>query len=103
MYPGRPETELRLAPLSIGHGEETTAAIRELVTSGGGNGMIFSVDDSHQIYEELLAKGVEFTQAPTEHFCGIDSGLRDPFGIRCGSPSRLCHPSTFRPLSSSLP
>jgi len=31
-------------------------------------------------YEELRARGVEFTEEPTEHFYGIDCGLRDPFG-----------------------
>ena len=31
-------------------------------------------------YEELKAKGVEFTDEPTERFYGIDCGLRDPFG-----------------------
>ena len=55
--PGQPESALVLATPEMGHDEETAAAIRELV-----------------------AKGVEFTQEPTEHFYGIDCGLRDPFG-----------------------
>lgn len=33
-----------------------------------------------RLYEELLAKGVEFTQEPVEQSYGIDCGLRDPFG-----------------------
>jgi hypothetical protein len=28
----------------------------------------------------LLAKGVDFTEEPTERSYGIDCGLRDPFG-----------------------
>ena len=85
---GRPETELVLTTPDMGHDEETAAAIRDLVTKGGGNGVIFSVDDCRRTYEELLAKGVEFTQEPTEHFYGIDCGLRDPFGnhIRFSQP-----------------
>ena len=49
---------------------------------------IFTVDDVHKTYEELLAKGVEFTEEPTERFYGTDCGLRDPFGnhLRIGEP-----------------
>ena len=41
---------------------------------------IIAVDDVHKTYEDLLAKGVEFTEEPTERFYGTDCGLRDPFG-----------------------
>ena len=53
-----------------------------------GMAAIFTVDDIHKTYEELLAKGVEFTEEPTERFYGTDCGLRDPFGnhIRIGQP-----------------
>ena len=49
---------------------------------------IFTVDDIHRTYEELRAKGVEFTEEPTERFYGTDCGLRDPFGnqLRIGQP-----------------
>jgi uncharacterized glyoxalase superfamily protein PhnB len=36
--------------------------------------------DARTTYDELQAKGVEFTQEPTEQPYGIDFGLRDPFG-----------------------
>ncbi|HEX6020770.1 MAG TPA: VOC family protein [Solirubrobacter sp.] len=78
--PGHPEIEIVLAAPEMGHDEQTAAEIRELVAKGGGSGVIFTVDDVRKSYEELLAKGVEFTQEPTEHFYGIDCGLRDPFG-----------------------
>jgi catechol 2,3-dioxygenase-like lactoylglutathione lyase family enzyme len=87
--PGKSETELVLATPEMGHDDETAAAIRELVAKGGGNGVIFSVDDCRRTYEELLEKGVEFTQEPTEHFYGIDCGLRDPFG----NPLRITQPA----------
>ena len=73
----------------LDHDEETAAAIRDLVVKGGGSGVIFNVDDCRKTYEELLAKGVEFTQEPTEHFYGIDCGLRDPFG----NPMRITQPA----------
>jgi catechol 2,3-dioxygenase-like lactoylglutathione lyase family enzyme len=87
--PGRPETVLVLATPDMGHDEETTAAIRDLVVKGGGNGVIFNVEDCRKTYEALREKGVEFTQEPTEHFYGIDCGLRDPFG----NPLRITEPA----------
>ena len=55
--------------------------------------MIFKVDDCRKTYSELVEKGVEFTQEPTEHFYGIDCGLRDPFG----NPLRITQPATAAP------
>ena len=51
---------------------------------------IFTVDDVHKTYEELVSKGVEFTEEPTERFYGTDCGLRDPFGnpLRIGTPKK---------------
>jgi len=50
-------------------------------------GSIIAVDDVHKTYEELSAKGVEFTEEPTERDYGTDCGLRDPFGnhLRIGT------------------
>jgi catechol 2,3-dioxygenase-like lactoylglutathione lyase family enzyme len=96
--PGATGTELVLATPEMGHDEETAAAIRELVAKGGGNGVIFTVADCRKTYEDLVAKGVEFTQEPTEHFYGIDSGLRDPFG----NPLRITQPAP-QPLKIPSP
>jgi catechol 2,3-dioxygenase-like lactoylglutathione lyase family enzyme len=87
--PGKPESELVLTTPEMGHDEETAAQIRELVSKGGGSGVIFSTDDCRGTYEKLVALGVEFTQEPTEHFYGIDCGLRDPFG----NPLRFSQPA----------
>jgi uncharacterized glyoxalase superfamily protein PhnB len=55
--------------------------IRQLVSKGAtGFTVGFTTDDCQMTYETLLARGVEFTQEPTERFYGIDMGLRDPFG-----------------------
>ena len=37
-------------------------------------------DDVHADYEQLKARGVEFSEAPEERPYGIDSGFRDPSG-----------------------
>jgi catechol 2,3-dioxygenase-like lactoylglutathione lyase family enzyme len=70
--------------------EQTGAEVRELIAKGAsGLGFILTTADCRRTYEELKAKGVEFTQEPVEHFYGIDVGLRDPFGnhIRVTQPA----------------
>jgi len=69
--------------------EETGAQVRELLTKGAlGVAFIVTTDDCRATYEELRAKGVEFTQEPVEQPYGIDCALRDPFGnhIRVTQP-----------------
>jgi catechol 2,3-dioxygenase-like lactoylglutathione lyase family enzyme len=80
--PGRPEHQLLLEkPGPPAHDEATAEQIRELITKGAmGMAGIFTVDDIHKTYEELRAKGVEFTEEPTEQPYGVDAGIRDPFG-----------------------
>jgi len=61
--------------------DATAEQVRELVTKGAGGGWIgFDTDDARRTYDELAAKGVEFTDGPSERDYGIDFGLRDPFG-----------------------
>ena len=63
------------------HDEATGAQLRELITKGASNGLVFKTDDTHGLFETLKARGVsDFTQEPTEHFYGTDMGIRDPFG-----------------------
>ncbi len=89
-FPGQPDVHLLLEkPGPPAHDEATAEQIRELVTKGElGMAAIIAVDDIHKTYEELAAKGVEFTEEPTERFYGTDCGLRDPFGnpLRIGTP-----------------
>ncbi|MFI6574548.1 VOC family protein [Nocardiopsis sp. NPDC050513] len=82
--PGHPEREILLErPGGPGMSEETAAQVRDLVTKGAmGGWFILTTDDCRKTYETLLAKGVEFTEEPTERPYGIDCGLRDPFGNR---------------------
>jgi catechol 2,3-dioxygenase-like lactoylglutathione lyase family enzyme len=72
-----------------GYSEETAAQVRDLVSKGAGGGhLFFTTDDCRKTYDELVLKGVEFTQEPVEQPYGIDCGLRDPFGnhIRFSQP-----------------
>ena len=81
-FPGQDGTEISLEqPGPPLHDEATAEQIRELVTKGALNGLVFVTDDVHGLYETLQRNGVtDFTQEPTEHFYGTDMGLRDPFG-----------------------
>lgn len=80
--PGHPEREILLEkPGPPSMSEETAEQVRELVTKGATAGtLFFSTDNCRKTYETLLARGVEFTEEPTERPYGIDCGLRDPFG-----------------------
>ena len=80
--PGQPDREILLEiPGPPAHDDDTAAQIRELVTKGAmGFTLGLRTDDCRASYEKLKARGVEFTEEPTERFYGIDCGLRDPFG-----------------------
>jgi catechol 2,3-dioxygenase-like lactoylglutathione lyase family enzyme len=69
--------------------EDVARQVRELVTKGAlGVACILTTDDCRKTFEELSARGVEFSQEPTEQPYGIDCALRDPFGnhIRVTQP-----------------
>jgi catechol 2,3-dioxygenase-like lactoylglutathione lyase family enzyme len=80
--PGEPGRDILLEkPGPPAMDEATAEKVRELVTKGAtGFTVGFTTSDCRKTYETLLARGVEFTQEPTEHFYGIDVALRDPFG-----------------------
>jgi len=59
---------------------DTHAKLMDVVAKGAAGGLFFSTDDCQATYEELKARGVEFTQEPTEQPYGIDAGFRDISG-----------------------
>jgi catechol 2,3-dioxygenase-like lactoylglutathione lyase family enzyme len=80
--PGEPDREILLErPGPPALDDSTAEQVRELVSKGATGGWIgFTTDDVRKTYEDLRAKGVEFTQEPVEQSYGTDVGLRDPFG-----------------------
>jgi uncharacterized glyoxalase superfamily protein PhnB len=61
--------------------DETTAEeVRNLMSKGFAGTIFLRTDDCQAAYEELRARGVEFTETPEERPYGIDSGFRDPSG-----------------------
>ena len=59
---------------------ETAEQVRTLMGKGFAGTVFLETDDCQAAYEELRARGVEFTEAPEERPYGIDSGFRDPSG-----------------------
>jgi uncharacterized glyoxalase superfamily protein PhnB len=59
---------------------ETAEQVRNLMAKGFAGTIFLTSDDVYADYEQLKARGVEFTEAPEERPYGIDSGFRDPSG-----------------------
>jgi catechol 2,3-dioxygenase-like lactoylglutathione lyase family enzyme len=60
--------------------EETAEALKTIVAKGAAGGLFFTTDDIQSTYEELVRRGVEFSQPPEKRPYGIDAGFRDPSG-----------------------
>ena len=60
--------------------DETRQQILDLLAKGASGGLFFTTEDCRASYEELAARGVEFSQEPTEQPYGVDAGFRDPSG-----------------------
>jgi catechol 2,3-dioxygenase-like lactoylglutathione lyase family enzyme len=80
--PGDPDRDILLEkPGPPAMDQASAEQIRELVSKGAsGFAVGFTTDDCRKTYETLKARGVEFTQEPTEQSYGVDMGIRDPFG-----------------------
>ena len=60
--------------------DEPAEQIRALMAKGFAGTVFLTTDDCRASYEELKARGVEFSEEPEERPYGIDSGFRDPSG-----------------------
>ncbi len=60
--------------------EEVANQVRSLMATGFAGTVFLTTEDCQASYEELKARGVEFTEEPEERPYGIDSGFRDPSG-----------------------
>ncbi len=59
---------------------ETATQVEALMAKGFAGTVFLTTDDCQASYDELRARGVEFTEAPEQRPYGIDSGFRDPSG-----------------------
>jgi uncharacterized glyoxalase superfamily protein PhnB len=60
--------------------DDTAEQVRALVSKGFAGTVFLTTEDCRASYEELKARGVEFSQEPSEVPYGIDSAFRDPSG-----------------------
>ena len=59
---------------------DTADQVRNLMGKGFAGTVFLTTEDCRASYEELRARGVEFTEQPEERPYGIDSAFRDPSG-----------------------
>lgn len=80
--PDQPELEITLMLIDDGmmFTTESAAAMRDLVSKGTFGFGVFECDDLLATYEEMTAKGVEFTKPPTKEFYGFEALFKDDSG-----------------------
>jgi predicted enzyme related to lactoylglutathione lyase len=68
--------------------DESIGHIESLMAKGLGGTLFLSVDDCRATFEDVVGKGVEVIEEPTERFYGIDAAFRDDSGnhIRINQP-----------------
>jgi predicted enzyme related to lactoylglutathione lyase len=60
--------------------DATADQVRGLMAKGFAGTVFLTTDDCQASYEELKARGVDFSEEPEERPYGIDSAFRDPSG-----------------------
>lgn len=58
----------------------TRGKLDDLIAKGFAGTIFLTTDDCRARYEELAARGVEFTELPEDRPYGVDAGFRDPSG-----------------------
>lgn len=80
--PNQPDLEITLMLIDDGmmFNKESAAAMRDLVSKGTFGFGVFECDDLLATYEEMTAKGVEFTKPPKQEFYGFEALFKDDSG-----------------------
>ena len=60
--------------------EATRKSILDLMGRGAAGGLFLTTDDCQAAYEELKARGVEFSEEPEQRPYGVDAGFHDASG-----------------------
>ena len=79
-HPDQPELEVTLMVPGPPLDEELAEAIRRALDKGTMGGFGLQTDDCRKTYDELVAKGVEFVQPPSERPYGVEAVFRDNSG-----------------------
>jgi catechol 2,3-dioxygenase-like lactoylglutathione lyase family enzyme len=78
--PDQPDVQIILSATNMGNDAQTEQEIRALVAKGALGTAVWATDDCQKTYEELSARGVVFTDGPTERPYGIEAVFRDDSG-----------------------
>lgn len=79
-HPSQPELEVTLMVPGPPLDAEMAQAIERSLAQGNMGGFGLATDDCHQTFAELSAKGVEFTQPPSDRPYGVEAIMRDTSG-----------------------
>lgn len=60
--------------------DATSACVASAVAKGMLSSIVFTTDDCFATYEQLKAKGIEFTRPAGQRGYGVDAAFRDPSG-----------------------
>jgi predicted enzyme related to lactoylglutathione lyase len=80
--PGQPDVAIVLMaiPGPPVMDDQTAKEVGALMAKGFAGTVFLTTDDCQASYEELVGRGVDFTEAPEQRPYGIDAGFRDPSG-----------------------
>ncbi len=60
--------------------QQAAEELRSVMAKGFAGTVFLTTEDCRAAYEDLVGRGVEFSEPPEERPYGIDSGFRDPSG-----------------------
>ena len=80
IHPQQPELAVHLTTPGPPLSPELQDALRRAQDEGGTPGLGLNVDDCQATYDELVGKGVEFLQPPSDRPYGVEAVCRDNSG-----------------------
>jgi catechol 2,3-dioxygenase-like lactoylglutathione lyase family enzyme len=80
IHPDQPELEVTLMIPGPPLDQEMADAVRRSLANGNMGGFGLRTTDCHKDYDDLVSKGVEFTQPPADRPYGIEAIMRDNSG-----------------------
>jgi catechol 2,3-dioxygenase-like lactoylglutathione lyase family enzyme len=96
-HPNQPELELTLMTPGPPLDEAAAEFVRRQLGKGQMGGVGLRVDDCRKTHEDLVAKGVEFLQEPSDRPYGVEAVMRD----NAGNWLVLVEPKDFNPSDIS--
>ncbi|MBD0322552.1 MAG: VOC family protein [Aldersonia sp.] len=80
VHPDHPELQVNLAVPGPPLDEESAQAVRRMMDKGALHAVGLATDDCRKTYQELVERGVEFIQEPTDRPYGVEAVMRDNSG-----------------------